>query len=269
MLITKSLNTLVEAHLNRLSRRKFLYAGAGAATVVGIGYLSKYYLPQRPQNTPPTVTPTETSPSPTPTRTQEPTLPEPATTGLPPNQHEIKAILKWNIDHPGIMSPNPKLDLESWKLKIEGEIRDPSTLIWKDFLNLPAIESISDFHCVESWSVRNCKWYGVPFKYLVDSAKPTGDAKYVFFSCADGYTTSLVLGDLLKDNVLLAYRLNDDPLEESLGGPMRLVAPNKYGYKSAMWIQKIRFTKTKELGFWESQGYSYTADVWEDDRFIR
>jgi DMSO/TMAO reductase YedYZ molybdopterin-dependent catalytic subunit len=84
---------------------------------------------------------------------------------------------------------------------------------------------------------------------------------------ADGYTTSLSLEDLLKDNVLLTYKLNGSLLETPLGGPLRLVVPDKYGYKSAMWVERITFTDAKELGYWEKRGYSDTADVWKNDRY--
>jgi len=67
--------------------------------------------------------------------------------------------------------------------------------------------------------------------------------------------------------VLLAYKLDDKPLEEGLGFPLRLVVPGKYAYKSALWITRITFASEKELGYWEKRGYSDTADVWKDDRF--
>ncbi|MGQ9781262.1 MAG: molybdopterin-dependent oxidoreductase [Nitrososphaeria archaeon] len=186
---------------------------------------------------------------------------------LPPDQHEIPKILRWNIDHPGITSKNPKIDLSKWTLTVDGEIENPLKLSWTEFLKLPSIESISDFHCVEGWSVRNCKWHGVKFSTIASRAAPTEHARYVSFKCLDGYITSLNIEELLRDNVLLAYRLNGRPLEESLGGPVRLVVPDKYAYKSAMWIEKITFTREKELGFWEKRGYSDDADVWSNLRF--
>ena len=188
---------------------------------------------------------------------------------LPPGQHEIDHLLKWNIEHPGIIPDNPKTNLEKWELIVDGEVENPLKLSWQDFLELPSVESESDFHCVEGWSVRNCKWYGVKFSSLVQIAKPTEDAKYVIFKCSDGYTTSLDLQDLLHDYVLLAYKLNNRLLDVPIGGPLRLIVPHKYAYKSAMWIEQISFTRTKELGFWEKRGYSDTADIWKDDRFIK
>jgi DMSO/TMAO reductase YedYZ molybdopterin-dependent catalytic subunit len=75
--------------------------------------------------------------------------------------------------------------------------------------------------------------------------------------------------ELSGEDVLLAYGLSDKPLEEGIGFPLRLVVPNKYAYKSALWVTEIRFTAKKELGFWEKRGYSDTADVWKNDRFTR
>jgi DMSO/TMAO reductase YedYZ molybdopterin-dependent catalytic subunit len=187
--------------------------------------------------------------------------------GLPPNQYEIPKLLRWNIDHPGIIPENPQVDLKKWRLIIDGEVNNSLTLTWEEFLKLPSVEMKSDFHCVEGWSVRDLIWKGVKFGHIIPIVKPKEIVKYVFFECYDGYTTSLDLSSLLKENVLLAYKLNGEWLEIPLGGPLRLIFPDKYAYKSAMWIRRIIFTKVKELGYWEKRGYSDTADVWKNDRF--
>ena len=188
---------------------------------------------------------------------------------LPPGQEPIKSLLRWGIDHPGITRSNPKIDLGTYVLEISGEVENPIKLNWQQILRLPKVQSVSDFHCVEGWSVLDCKWEGMRFSTITELAKPSSTAKYVTFECADGYTTSLSMEELSDQDVLLAYRLNDKPLEEGIGFPLRLVVPNKYAYKSALWVIKIRFTTKKELGFWEKRGYSDTADVWTNDRFAR
>jgi DMSO/TMAO reductase YedYZ molybdopterin-dependent catalytic subunit len=188
---------------------------------------------------------------------------------LPPGQTPIKRILRWGIDHPGIASSNPKLDLKTYTLVIDGEVSNPVTLSWDDILRLPKTLWVSDFHCVEGWSVLNCRWEGIQFREIVSLAKPKETAKFVTFECADGYTTSLTLAELVGDDVLLAYKLDGKALEEGLGFPLRLVVPSKYAYKSALWVTHVRFTSKKELGFWERRGYSDTADVWKNDRFSR
>jgi DMSO/TMAO reductase YedYZ molybdopterin-dependent catalytic subunit len=186
---------------------------------------------------------------------------------LPPGQTPIKSILRWGIDHSGITRSNPKVDLNTYTLTVDGAVDNPQKLSWSGVLKLPAVESVSDFHCVEGWSVLDCKWEGIRFKEIVNLVKPRKSAKLATFECADGYTTSLTLEELSGDNVLLAYKLDDKPLEEGLGFPLRLVVPSKYAYKSALWVTRITFTSEKELGYWEKRGYSDTADVWKDDRF--
>lgn len=186
---------------------------------------------------------------------------------LPPGQSPIKELLRWGKDHPGITRSNPKIDLKTYTLEIGGEVERPVGLSWEEILRLPKVESVSDFHCVEGWSVLDCRWNGIQFKKIVELVKPKERAKFVTFHCADGYTTSLNLDELSGDNVLLAHGLNGEPLEEGYGFPLRLVVPDKYAYKSALWVVKIRFTVEKELGFWERRGYSDKADVWTSDRF--
>jgi DMSO/TMAO reductase YedYZ molybdopterin-dependent catalytic subunit len=188
---------------------------------------------------------------------------------LPPDQTAADRILRWGIDHPGITSTNPQLKLETYTLTIDGEVENPVKLSWNDFMKLPKTISVSDFHCVEGWSVLDCKWEGVRITDIEKLVKPKDVARAVTFECADSYTTSLFREELWGDDVLLAYKLNGVPLEEGLGAPVRLVVPSKYAYKSALWVVRLRFTRGKELGFWERRGYSDSADVWRNDRFNR
>lgn len=188
---------------------------------------------------------------------------------LPPSQMPIKRLMRWGTDHPAITSKIPKIDLKTWTLTIEGEVEKTLKLTWDEIVKLPSTESASDFHCVEGWSVLDCKWQGIGFRAILDLVKPKQSAKSVTFECADGYTTSLTLKELSNDNVLLAYKLNSEQLEEGYGFPLRLVVPDKYAYKSALWLTHIRFTAKKELGYWEKRGYSDTADVWKNDRFAK
>jgi DMSO/TMAO reductase YedYZ molybdopterin-dependent catalytic subunit len=188
---------------------------------------------------------------------------------LPPGQTPIKRLLRWGTDHPGITPSNPQIDLNTYTLEVSGEVEHPLKLTWQEILKLPTVQSVSDFHCVEGWSVIGCKWEGLRFSQVADLAKPKANAKFVTLECADGYKTSLSLVEVSGEDVILAHRLNGKLLEEGTGSPLRLVVPNKYAYKSAMWVTKIRFTSKKELGYWERRGYSDTADVWKNDRFAR
>lgn len=188
---------------------------------------------------------------------------------LPPGQVATDRLLRWGIDHPGITSANPQIKLETYTLTVDGEVENPVVLGWNDFMKLPKTVSVSDFHCVEGWSVLDCKWEGVSIRAVEQLVNPRPVAKAVTFECADSYTTSLFREELQGDDVVLAYRLNDRVLEEGYGYPVRLVVPNKYAYKSALWVVHLQFTRGKALGFWERRGYSDSADVWKNDRFRR
>jgi DMSO/TMAO reductase YedYZ molybdopterin-dependent catalytic subunit len=188
---------------------------------------------------------------------------------LPPGQSAIQRILRWGIDHPGIVSANPKTKLETYTLTIDGEVENAQKLSWAQVLQLPKTESVSDFHCVEGWSVLNCRWEGVRIRDIEALVKPLHTAQAVTFECSDSYTTSLFRTELSGDDVLLAYKLNGEVLEEGYGFPLRLVVPSKYAYKSALWVVHLRLTRGKELGFWERRGYSDSADVWKNDRYRR
>jgi DMSO/TMAO reductase YedYZ molybdopterin-dependent catalytic subunit len=188
---------------------------------------------------------------------------------LPPDQQATDHILRWGTDHPGITSTNPQLQLETYTLTIDGEVEKPVKLSWNDFMALPKTVSVSDFHCVEGWSVLDCKWEGVKIKDIEKLVKPKAVARAVTFDCADNYGTSLFREELEGDDVLLAYKLNGEVLDEGLGFPVRLIVPSKYAYKSALWVVRLGFKRGKELGFWEKRGYSDSADVWKNDRFNR
>ena len=177
--------------------------------------------------------------------------------------------MRWGVDHPGIKLTLPDVSLGDWRLDVGGLVENPVLLTWDEFMSLPQTVSVSDFHCVETWSVKDQMWEGVRFRDLAEHVKPAKDARYVFLECYDTYTTSLPLAELMGDDVILAHRLNDEPLPQPLGGPMRLVVPHKYAYKSPMWLSRIAFMKENRLGFWESGFYSDTADPWRDDRYRR
>ena len=188
---------------------------------------------------------------------------------LPPDQTATDRILRWGSDHPGITTTNPQLKPENYTLTIEGEVENPVKLSWNDFMQLPKTVSVSDFHCVEGWSVLDCRWEGVRIKDIEKLVKPKEVARAVSFESADNYLTSLFREELVGEDVLLAYKLNGELLEEGLGAPVRLIVPSKYAYKSALWVVRLGFTRGKELGFWERRGYSDSADVWKNDRFTR
>jgi len=165
------------------------------------------------------------------------------------------------------MGPVPPFDPASWDLRVEGEVERPLRLTWPQFLALPSTVSVSDFHCVTGWSRLDNRWEGVLFKDIAALARPSPRARFVTIEAEYGYTTSLPLAELMEEDVILAYRHDGRDLESIHGGPLRLVVPKKYAYKAAKWVRALRFTAEQELGFWETRGYSNTADPWTEDRY--
>jgi DMSO/TMAO reductase YedYZ molybdopterin-dependent catalytic subunit len=180
---------------------------------------------------------------------------------LPPGQ---TLTTKFPVLHVG--TP-PVFDPQQWTLSVTGEVEHPLTLTWEQVLALPAITSVSDFHCVTSWSRLDNRWEGVAFRTIVEQAQPTSDATYVIGEDDWGYTANLPLEVLMDDDVLLAYKHDGRDLEAVHGGPLRLVVPKRYGWKSVKWLRALHFRMHDAPGFWEVRGYSNTADPWTDDRY--
>lgn len=225
--------------MGAMSRRRFMKYGVGSAILAAVGLLTGYFLMGRPKAS------------------------SSGTGRLPPGQSEVAGLQVLHVD--GI----PDIDLHKWVFEVDGEVENPIKLGWNDFLQLPKTTDVSDFHCVTGWTKLDNKWEGVRFKEIANLVRPTVRAKYATIECYGDvtYTTSLPLEDLLRDDVLFAYGLDGKPLEPKYGGPVRLVVPQKYAYKSAKWVKRVRFTERQEIGFWESGGYSNTADPWTNERY--
>ncbi len=186
---------------------------------------------------------------------------------LPPEQRWIDHILGWGTEHRGIQPELPIIEPDDWRLKVTGLVENPREYTWDEFQALPQVVSVSDFHCVETWSVMDQKWEGVRFNTILEEAVPLKKAHYILLEAFDTYTTSLPISELQGDDILLAHRLNDEPLPQPLGGLMRLVVPHKYGYKSIMWLKEINFSDRDKLGYWERGAYHNKADPWRRQRY--
>jgi DMSO/TMAO reductase YedYZ molybdopterin-dependent catalytic subunit len=137
----------------------------------------------------------------------------------------------------------------------------------RELLALPSTTSVSDFHCVTGWSRLDNQWEGVALRIIAERVQPKRHAQYVIGEDDWGYTANLPLDVLLDDDVLLAYRHDGRDLEPVHGGPLRLVVPKRYGWKSVKWLRVLHFREHDAPGFWEVRGYSNTADPWTDDRY--
>jgi DMSO/TMAO reductase YedYZ molybdopterin-dependent catalytic subunit len=159
--------------------------------------------------------------------------------------------------------PMPRFDPASWSLRIEGLVEQPVELSIEDLRALPAVEQTSDFHCVTGWSVPDVRWRGVRFGDLLALARPQPQAgALTFLSSERPYADTLTLDQAAQPDALLAYDMDDSPLERKHGAPARVVMPQMYGYKSVKWVERIVVTRRAEVGYWEQRGYD--RDAWID-----
>lgn len=189
--------------------------------------------------------------------------PDEARPRLPPGQRLNKGFPVLDL---GIL---PEIETDDWTLSISGEVENPLRWGWDDFNRLAVDKAVTDFHCVTTWSIFDAPWEGISFKNLVRLAAPKPEAKYLFFTSYDGYSTNLPLSACDDDDVMLVHKWNGQTLPKVHGGPVRMVVPKRYAWKSAKWIKEIIFMKDDRLGFWEVRGYSNTADPWTEDRYAR
>jgi len=165
----------------------------------------------------------------------------------------IKAVNTFRIRS---IEQNPVFDPATWKLTIDGLVNIPIAISYDELLKLESEEQVSDFHCVEGWSVENVKWKGVRLKVIFNKAGVKPEAGFASFHSASGiYSDSLSIKESLEPDVMLAYMMNDGPLPEEQGLPLRLLMPRMFGYKNVKWVNRITLTEEQETGYWENLGY--------------
>ena len=180
---------------------------------------------------------------------------------LPPGQRLTE---KWPVLHHGSV---PDIKPEAWTFRIHGLVDDERTLSYKEFTALPRVEVFSDIHCVTTWSRYNNLWEGVSTTVLKDLVKIKGGAKYAMVEGAGGFTTNIPLDDFFRDDVLFALKDDGKPVDAPHGGPVRLVVPRLYFWKSAKWVTGVRFMAENAPGFWEEAGYHMHGDPWKEERY--
>jgi DMSO/TMAO reductase YedYZ molybdopterin-dependent catalytic subunit len=186
---------------------------------------------------------------------------DPGAGRLPPGQREVK---NWPVLDLGVQPPVPTA---TWRLDVTGLVENRLSWSWADFLAQPQAEFTSDIHCVTAWSRFDNRWEGVSTRHLLALAKPKPEAKFVVQHGYDGYTTNVSLEDFAGANVLLAHRWEGQQISREHGGPVRLVLPALYFWKSAKWLTRLEFVEFDKPGFWEVRGYHNRGDPWKEERY--
>ncbi len=180
---------------------------------------------------------------------------------LPPGQ---RLVTNWPVLDLGVQ---PDISTDKWHLRVDGLVENPVVWKWADFMAQPQVEDVSDIHCVTAWSRFDNRWEGVSARHLLSVVKPKPEAKHIIFHSFDGYTTNLPLEAFADADVLLAHSWEGKPITKEHGGPVRVIVPKLYFWKSAKWVNRMEFIAADRPGFWEERGYHNEGDPWTEQRY--
>jgi DMSO/TMAO reductase YedYZ molybdopterin-dependent catalytic subunit len=180
---------------------------------------------------------------------------------LPPGQYLTE---KWPVLHAGDV---PDVDLELWNLRVFGLVEEEVTLDSAQLRALPATGITTDIHCVTRWSRFDAGFRGVHWRELAKLCEPQPAAHFVVAHAEQGFTANLPLAALEEEDALVCYEADGEPLTAEHGGPVRLVVPSRYFWKSAKWLTGLELVSADQPGFWERYGYHNDADPWQEERY--
>src|SRR5262245_6494547 len=180
---------------------------------------------------------------------------------IPPGQ---SLTTKWPVLTYGL---TPKFNPKTWAFRCFGLVEEEVSGTWEEFLRLPRTEVFCDIHCVTRWSRLDNRFEGVHIREIMARVRLRPEARYVLIHADPDYTTNLPLADLVDDDVLLALKHDGADLSPEHGGPLRLVVPKLYFWKSAKWVRALEFSDVNPPGFCELNGYHMHADPWTEERY--
>ena len=171
--------------------------------------------------------------------------------------------------------PTPRVDTATWEFTIqsssangsEGGSETLGSWDWDALNALPQTDFHTDIHCVTKWSKLDTDWRGVTIDTLFEDAGITDPDDFVMAFCDGGYTSNLPVEDIVDGKGLLAHTYDGEPLAPEHGGPVRLLVPHLYFWKSAKWVRGLRFMDQDAPGFWEGYGYNMYGDPWLEQRY--
>lgn len=181
---------------------------------------------------------------------------------LPPGQYDAGST--WPVL---TAEATPRFDPDSWSLTVDGLVEQPSAWSWQEIQALPASTYVGDIHCVTTWSKLDVSFTGVSVDVLLDAAGPLPDAAYVMAHSTTGYTTNLPLADVTDGKAWVVWAYDGKPLPREHGGPVRLLVPHLYFWKSAKWVSRLELMAQDRPGFWEQNGYHDRGDPWREQRY--
>ncbi|WP_341926849.1 sulfite oxidase-like oxidoreductase [Nocardioides psychrotolerans] len=181
---------------------------------------------------------------------------------LPPGQYDT------GQDWPTLTAEaTPRLTPEDWSITVDGLVEEQQTWSWREAHALPGSTYAGDIHCVTTWSKFDMTFRGVSVDTLLDAARPRAEAAFVMAHSSTGYTTNLPLEDLRGGKAWIVWEVDGKPLSVPHGGPVRLLVPHLYFWKSAKWVSRLELMDRDRPGFWEANGYHDRGDPWLEQRY--
>jgi DMSO/TMAO reductase YedYZ molybdopterin-dependent catalytic subunit len=180
---------------------------------------------------------------------------------LPPGQYFTE---RFPVLHVGDV---PNIERSQWTLRLFGEVARERTLTFDELTALENVDVVTDIHCVTKWSKFDTRWRGVRFRDVMAVVDVAPSVDHVVEHAEYGYTTNVPLDALLGDDVLLTWEYDGAPLPADHGGPVRMLLPSLYFWKSAKWLRGIEFVTGDRPGFWERNGYHNEGDPWREQRY--
>lgn len=180
---------------------------------------------------------------------------------LPPGQTLVR---DWPVLDLG---NQPNLGPRDWSLAIGGLVDRGVTIDYPTLERIGLSDSVSDIHCVTAWSRFDNRWRGVSTNAVADLARVRLSANFVILKSYDAYATCVPVADFLASGAIFATHWEGEPLTREHGGPVRLVLPHLYFWKSPKWIRHIWFTDRDVTGYWEARGYHKRGDPWRQERY--
>ena len=180
---------------------------------------------------------------------------------LPPGQYFTD---RFPVLHVGDV---PATDLSTWDLRLFGALAQERRLTWDELRALPETGVECDIHCVTKWTKLDTHWTGVRFRDVMALVDVDSAADTVIAHAEGDYTANVPLAVLLDDDVLLAWGYDDADLGADHGGPLRLLVPKRYFWKSAKWLRGLEWRIGDEPGFWERNGYHNDAEPFLEQRY--
>ncbi len=181
---------------------------------------------------------------------------------LPPGQHAVRDFPVLHAGSVPYQSPLP-----DWDFRVFGAVERPRGWSFDELRALPTRSVTTDIHCVTTWSKLGTAWEGVPVWPLLEELGVRPEATHAVAHSEEDYTANVPLERLRADDVLLAYRFDGAELGPVHGGPLRLLVPSLYFWKSAKWLRGLELVEGDRPGYWERLGYSNSADPWKEERY--